>query len=84
VQPVSDLNDEEKFGHEGHVDVRVVLPQQANGEEVFAPDDICRPHDADQIKGQELSRFVELGMFNLGKVQLSVNPVQEVLLNNLK
>ena len=66
MKPVWDLNNEEELEHEGHVDVRISIPKASNMEQIFPEQDVASPNYANQIKGQELSTFVKLGMLDLG------------------
>ena len=43
---------------------------------------IAGPDDRCDVESQQLSRLVELGMLDLGEVQLLVHLVQQVLLND--
>lgn len=82
MEPVGDLDDEEELVHEGHVDVRVGLPEAADVEQLLAHDDVDGPHGGDQVEGQQLAGLVELGVLDLREVQLPGHLVQEVLLQD--
>ena len=45
----TDLNDEEELEHEGHVDVRVSLPELADAQQVLAPDDVAGPQETEKV-----------------------------------
>ncbi len=83
MKPVSDLDDVEELEHEVHVDVRIALPEQADVEEVLPEEDVARPQDRHQVEAEQLTAVVELGVLDLGKVQLAVDLVKEVLLHDL-
>ncbi len=83
VEPVSDLDDVEELEHEVHVDVGVSLPQHADVEEVLPDEDVPGPQDGHEIEAEQLSTLVELGVLDLGQVQLAVHLVQQVLLDDL-
>jgi hypothetical protein len=62
----------------------ISLPEHANVEKVFTEENIAGPDEGSEVKGQQLSGFVELGMLDLGQVELAVDLVQEVFLNDLE
>ena len=80
VEPVRDLHDEEELEDEGHVDVRVALPEEGHGQQVLPQQDVSPPDDGDQVEGQQLPGLVELGVLDLAQVQLAVHLVEHVLL----
>ena len=82
VEPVGDLDNEEKFEHEGHGVVRVALPEGREGEEVLAVDDVPGPDEGDQVEAEQLAGLVELHVLHFGQVELLVDFVQHILLDD--
>ena len=83
VEPVGDLHDVEELEHEGHLVVGVAFPQLSDAEQVLSHDDVAGPHKADDVEAQELSTLIELGVLDLGQVELAVDAIKQVLLDDL-
>ncbi len=76
MKPVGELRYVEKLEHEGHVDVWVIFPEQANVEEVFPEEDVAGPKERHKVEGKQLAGFVELDVLDLGQVKLPINFVK--------
>ena len=53
--------------------MRVSVPELADAQQVLAPDDVAGPQETDQVEAEQLSRLVELGVLDLGQVELPVD-----------
>ena len=74
MKPVGDLNDEEEFEEECHVDDGVVFPQGWNvSEQSLAQDDVSSPQDSCQVEHQQLSRLIEFALLNFGQMQFCLD-----------
>lgn len=83
VDPVTDLDDEVELEQMGHFKMRVTGPQGADGQQCrFSANHFNSPDKGDEVEDQQLATFVELGMFDLGKMELPIQFVQNVLLND--
>jgi len=77
------LNDKEELEHEWHGGVRIVFPKASDVKQVFLQHNVSGPDQADQVKAEQLSALVKLGVFDLGEMQFPVDLVQQVLLDDL-
>ena len=50
VKPIRDLDDEEKFEEEGHVVMRITLPNGGNGEEILTEDEVSAPEERHKVE----------------------------------
>lgn len=82
VEPVRDLNDEEELEEEGHIVVRVGLPDGGHIQEVLPKDEVSTPKERNQVKGQKLSRFIELVVFHFAEMEFLVDLVKEIFLDD--
>merc|ERR1719147_135080 len=53
MEPVGDLDDEEELEEEGHVVVRIAIPEVGDIEEILLEDDVPSPDERDEVKTKE-------------------------------
>ena len=66
-----------------HFDIIVLTFPDLFDAKVSGRENLTGPNETDDVEAEELSALVELGMLDLGQVELAINPVQKILLNDL-